>query len=216
MRAAYHKDFGLSARILPLPFGYTEPKQTKEGPLRIGYFGVSKCDKGFHLMPAAIALCQRGGLNAEFVVQIQHNHWEPRTIEAERSLRALKGVRLLDGILSREDYNTWLSKTDAILLPYDPIAFGPARGSGIFAEAVAGGRPIVATKGTFAGDSINKQQAEGEVFAPHTSEALAAAIARLLPRLAACTTRATERAKDYASSHSPDAFVDVLLELAKA
>jgi glycosyltransferase involved in cell wall biosynthesis len=216
MRAAYQKDFDLSTRILPLPFGDTEPKHTKEGPVCIGYFGNSKCDKGFHLIPGAIALCQRDALNAEFVVQIQHNHWEPRTIEAERSLRALKGVRILDGILSHEDYDTWLSQTDVILLPYDPIAFGPARGSGIFAEAVAGGRPIVATKGTFAGDSVSKQQAEGEVFAPHTSQALATAIARLLPRLTACEARAAERAKDYASSHSADAFVDTLLELAKA
>ncbi len=215
MRAAYYQNFGVNARILPLPFGDTEPQQTREGLVRIGFFGGSKCDKGFHLLPGAIALCQRDGLDVEFVVQIQHNHWEPRTIEAERSLRALKGVRFLEGILSGQDYDTWLNQTDVILLPYDPVSFGPARGSGIFAEAVAGGRPVVATQGTFAGDSISKQEVEGEVFGPHTSEALAAAIARLLPRLTACTAQAAERAKNYASSHSPDAFVNALLELAK-
>jgi glycosyltransferase involved in cell wall biosynthesis len=215
MRVAYHQDFGLNTQILPLPFGDREPKHRRKGPARIGFFGDSKCDKGFHLLPGAIARCQRAGLGAEFVVQIQHNHWEPRTIEAERALRMLNCVRLLEGILSGEDYDSWLTETDVILLPYDPIAFGPARGSGIFAEAVAGGCPIVATKGTFAADSISRQQAEGEIFAPHTSEALAGAIARLLPRLTACTARAAERAKDYAKSHSPDAFVDALLTLAK-
>jgi len=216
MREAYRKDFGLHTRILPLPFGDQEPLQAKDGPVRIGFYGDSKCDKGFHLLPDAIALCRRDGVDADFVVQIHHGNWEPRTIEAERALRALKGVRLLEGILSAEDYDSWLNRTDVILLPYDPVAFGPARGSGIFAEAVAAGRPIVATQGTFAGDSVSKQEVEGEVFAPHTSEALAGAIARLLPRLAACTARAGERAKDYASAHSPDAFVDTLLELAKA
>jgi glycosyltransferase involved in cell wall biosynthesis len=215
MRAAFHQDFGLNTQILPLPFGDRGPKHTREGPARIGFFGDSKCDKGFHLLPGAIARCQRAELGAEFIVQIQHNQWERRTIEAERALRMLNCVRLLDGILSGEDYDSWLTETDVILLPYDPIAFGPARGSGIFAEAVAGGCPIVATKGTFAGDSISRQQAEGEVFAPHTSEALAGAIVRLLPRLAACTARAAERARDYARSHSPDAFVDALLKLAK-
>lgn len=216
MRAAYNQDFGLSTRILPLPFGDRERRQSKEGPARIGFFGDSKCDKGFHLLPKAIALCQEEKLGAEFAVQIQHSHWEARTIEADQALRALKGVRLLEGILSGEDYDTWLSRTDVILLPYDPIAFGPARGSGIFAEAVAAGCPVVATQGTFAGDSIRNREAEGEVFVPHTSEALAAAIIRLLPHLPACTARAAERAKDYANAHSPDAFVDVLLELAKA
>jgi hypothetical protein len=56
---------------------------------------------------------------------------------------------------------------------------------------------------------------EGEVFAPHTSEALAAAIARLMPRLPACKARAAQRAQDFARSHSPDAYLDVLLAHAK-
>ncbi|MCI0349043.1 MAG: glycosyltransferase, partial [Acidobacteriales bacterium] len=167
----------------------------------------------FHLLPRAIALCQEGRLDAEFVIQIQHSNWEPRTIEAERALRSLKGVRFLDGILSTEDYARWTSQMDVMLMPYDPIAFGPARGSGIFTEALAAGRPVVATKGTFAGDSIGKLAAEGEVFAPHTSEALAAAIGRLIPRLPACKARAAERAREFALHHSPDSYIDVLLAL---
>ncbi|MGH6801110.1 MAG: glycosyltransferase [Methylocella sp.] len=85
------------------------------------------------------------------------------------------------------------------------------RGSGIFPESVAAGRPVVGSKGTFAGTSIEKNQAGGEVFAPHTSEALGAAIGRLMPRLPACKARAAERAQDFARSHSPGAYIDVLL-----
>ncbi|MCI0601053.1 MAG: glycosyltransferase [Beijerinckiaceae bacterium] len=214
MRAAYQKDFGLPTRILPVPFGAPLPQGTAADRVRLGFFGDSKCDKGFHLLPKAIVLCQQGRLDAEFVIQIQHSSWEQRTIEAERALRCLKGVRFLDGILSAEDYTRWTSQMDVMLLPYDPIAFGPARGSGIFTEALAAGRPVVATLGTFAGDTIGSHNAEGEVFAPHTSEALAAAISRLLPRLPACKARAADRAKKFALSHSPDAYVDVLLELA--
>jgi len=214
MRTAYRRDFGLPTRILPVPFGASPPQGTTEGRVRIGFFGDSKCDKGFHLLPRAIALCQQRNLDAEFVIQIQHSGWEQRTIEAERALRSLKGVRFLEGILSTEDYARWTSQMDVMLLPYDPIAFGPARGSGIFTEALAAGRPVVATQGTFAGNTIGSHDAEGEVFAPHTSEVLADAIARLLPRLPACKVRAAERAKKFAFSHSPDAYVDVLLELA--
>jgi glycosyltransferase involved in cell wall biosynthesis len=216
MCAAYQKDFGLRTHILPLPFGAAEPLRSMNDRVRVGFFGDSKCDKGFHLLPEAIALCQRNGLDAEFIVQIQHSNWEPRTIEAERALRGLKGVRFLEGILSSEDYVSWTSQMDVMLLPYDPIAFGPARGSGIFAEAVAAGRPIVATQGTFAGGSISKQEAEGEIFAPHSSEALAGAIAKLLARLPACKARAAELAADSSRRHSPDQFVEVLLKLAKA
>ena len=215
MRTLYRKDFGVQTRILPVPFGASGPQRTMEGRVRLGFFGDSRCDKGFHLLPRAIELCQHDGVDAEFAVQIQHNGWEQRTIEAERALRALQGVRFIKGVLSSEDYAAWTGRTDVMLLPYDPVTFG-LRGSGIFTESVAGGRPVVASIGTFAGSSVENNQAEGEVFAPHTSEALAAAIARLMPRLPACKARAAARAKDFARGHSPDAYVDVLLAHAKA
>ena len=211
MRSLYSKQFGIETRILPIPLGASEPHRTKEGRVRVGFFGDSKCDKGFHLLPRTIAVCQRDGLDAEFIVQIQHSGWEQRTIEAERALRALKGVRFVEGVLTSEDYAAWTGRTDVMLLPYDPVAFGAARGSAIFNESVAAGRPVIASRGTFAGTSVENNQAEGEVFAPHTSEALAAAIARLMPRLPACTARAAERAQDFARSRSPGAYIDMLL-----
>ncbi|MGH6848737.1 MAG: glycosyltransferase [Methylocella sp.] len=211
MRTLYLKDFGIPTRILPLPLGASGPQRTMEGRVRLGFVGVSKCYKGFHLLPRTIALCQRDGLDAEFIVQIQNSGWEQRTIEAERALRALKAVRFVEGVLTSEEYDTWTSQIDVMLLPYDPVAFGAARGSGIFTESVAAGRPVVASRGTFAGTSVENNEAEGEAFAPHSSEALAAAIARLMPRLPACKARAAERAQDFARSHSPSAYIDVLL-----
>jgi glycosyltransferase involved in cell wall biosynthesis len=215
MRTLYSKDFGVPTRILPVPFGTPGPQQTTDGRVRVGVFGDSRYEKGFHLLPRAIALCQHDGLDVEFIVQIHNSGWSQRTIEAERALRALKGVRLLEGVLSSEDYAAWTGRTDVLLLPYDPVTFG-LRGSGIFTESVAAGRPVVATRGTFAGGSVENNEAEGEVFAPHTSEELAAAIARLMPRLPACKARAAARAQDFARSHSPDAYVDVLLAHEKA
>lgn len=215
MRARFWKDFRIRAKILPIPFDGSFQTETCGGRVRFGFLGYSKCDKGFPLLPEAIELCQKQGLDAEFIVQIQHSGWEPRTVEAEQALRALKGVRLVEGILSNDDYAAWTSQIDVMLLPYDPVTFG-VRGSGIFTESVASGRPVIASKGTFAGASIEKGEAEGEVFAPYTSEELAAAIARLIPRLPACTDRAAVRAKAFAREHNADAYIDVLLAHAKA
>jgi glycosyltransferase involved in cell wall biosynthesis len=214
MRTLYRKDFGLQTHILPIPFDASGPQRTMKGPVRVGFFGDSRYDKGFHLLPRAIELCRRDGLDAEFIVQIHNSGWTQQTIEADAALRALQGVRVLEGVLSSEDYTAWTGRTDVMLLPHDPVTFG-MRASGIFTESVAAGRPIVASRGTFAGTSVENNQAEGEVFAPHTSEALAAAIARLMPRLPACKARAAQRAQDFARSHSPDAYIDVLLAHAK-
>ncbi len=210
MATLYRNGFGIETNILPIPFDGSPPTETRDATVRLGFFGYSKCDKGFHLLPEAIALCQRQRLDAEFVVQIQHSGWEKRTIEAELALRALKDVRLVEGVLASAEYATWTSQIDVMLLPYDPVTFG-LRGSGIFTESVAAGRPVVASRGTFAGTSIEKNEAEGEVFAPHSSEELAAAIGRLVPRLPACKARAAERAQDFARGHSPGAYLDVLL-----
>jgi glycosyltransferase involved in cell wall biosynthesis len=215
MRTVYCKDFGVQTRILPIPFDASGPQPTMESPVRVGFFGDSRYDKGFHLLPRAIELCRRDGLDAEFIVQINNSAWSQRTIEAEAALRALKGVRFLEGVLSSEDYVAWTGRTDVMLLPHDPVTFGAMRASGIFTESVAAGRPVVASRGTFAGTSVENNQVEGEVFAPHTSEALAAAIARLMPRLPACKARAAERAQDFARGHSPGAYIDVLLAHAK-
>jgi glycosyltransferase involved in cell wall biosynthesis len=211
MQALMEKDFGVGTKVLPVPFDASPRKGNPEGPVRLGFFGYSKCDKGFHLLPKAIELCQRQGLDAEFIIQIQHSGWEQRISEADLALRVLKSVRVVEGVLSSADYAAWTSRIDVMLLPYDPIAFGEARGSGIFTESLAAGRPIIASKGTFAGTSVENNQAEGEVFAPYTSEELAAAIARLMPRLPACNTKAAERAKVFAREHNADANIDVLL-----
>ncbi len=215
MQALFEKDFGIRAKILPIPFDGSSPKETGDGTVRLGFFGTSKCDKGFHLLPRAIELCQRQRLDAEFVVQIHHSGWEQRTIEAERALRALKGVRFVEGVLTGAEYAARTSQIDVMLLPYDPVAFGAARGSGIFTELVAAGRPVVASRGTFAGASVEKNEAEGEVFSPYTSEELAAAIMRLIPRFPACKARAAERAKAFAQRHNADVYVDVLLKLGR-
>jgi glycosyltransferase involved in cell wall biosynthesis len=211
MQALVKRDFGVGAKILPVPFDASPRKENREGPVRLGFVGYSKCDKGFHLLPKAIELCQRQQLDAEFIVQIHHTGWEQQISEADHDLRALKNVLVVEGVLSSAEYAAWTSQIDVMLLPYDPVAFGGARGSGIFTESLAAGRPIIASKGTFAGTSVENNQAEGEVFAPYTSEELAAAIARLIPRLPACNKRASERAKVFARKHNADAYIDVLL-----
>jgi glycosyltransferase involved in cell wall biosynthesis len=216
MHALFEKDFGIRAKILPIPFDGSPRKETGDGTMRLGFFGYSKCDKGFHLLPKAIALCQRQRLAAEFVVQIQHSGWEQRTIEAERALRALEGVQFVEGVLTGAEYAAWTSQIDVMLLPYDPVAFGAARGSGIFTESVAAGRPVIASRGTFAGASIENNEAEGEVFTPYTSEGLADAIARLIPNLPACKARAAERTEAFARHHNADTYVDVLLMHARS
>jgi hypothetical protein len=213
MAGLYRDRYGIETSILPVPFGDTEPAVPCSGRPAFGLFGYSKCEKGFHLLPQAIEICRAHGLDANFTIQLQHSGWEPATVAAERALRQIPGVRLVEGMLSHDEYTAETGRIDAMLLPYDPVLFG-LRGSGIFTQSVAAGRPVIASAGTFAGASIASGRAEGEVFSPQNSAALATAIMRLCGRLADSQARAAKLAHAFARKHSAEAYVDVLLALA--
>lgn len=208
----YRREFKIQTTLLPIPLRFFPSSSSTERKTRLGFFGYSKTEKGFHLLPEAIALCQAKQLPVTFVIQIQHGNWEKQTIETEKRLRRMRGITFIEGTMSSADYAEKTNAVDVTLLPYDPERFG-WRGSGLFTEAVGAGRPIIAAQGIYAAKSIEREEAEGEIFAPYTAAALTAAIERLLPRLAECRERAASRADNFARHHSGDAYVDVLLRL---
>lgn len=206
----YRAAYGVEAALLPVPFGGAE--KARQVPARpcFAFFGYSKADKGFHLLPEAIAICRARGLDADFLVQIQHGGWEASTVAAEKALRALDGVRLIEGVLDEAAYAAAAHEADAMLLPYDPTLFG-LRGSGIFTQATAAGRPVVASAGAFAAAAVAAGEAEGEVFSPYDAKAFADAIMRLAARMPTAHKKAAALAADFARRHTPDAYADVLL-----
>jgi len=210
----YVKEYGIETEWLPIPFAVgdpvVKPVPGPETPLKLGFFGYSKMEKGFHLLPPAIELCRKQKQNVEFVIQIQHGKWERKTIDTEETLRKMTGIKLLEGVLSSDDYYREMGDVDILLLPYDPAVYG-SRGSAVYTESVAAARPVVATAATSIGESVLHGDAEGEVFDVYTVEAFADAIKRLTSRFADCKAKALERAAGFAKKHSGDTYVDVLL-----
>jgi glycosyltransferase involved in cell wall biosynthesis len=215
MQDYYRKMFRIETQILPIPFGGGRRKELNNSKFHLGFFGNSKRDKGFHLLPRALEICREKALDFDITIQIQHNHWEPATIAADCALRSMPGIRLLDGILDSDQYLEEAHKIDVMLLPYDPATFG-FRGSGIFTESVSAGRVIIATKGTFAGRSVELGEAAGVTFSPHGSAQLAAAIQRLLPRMPQYKAQAMALAENFGQRHSGHAYLDVLLDIGRA
>ena len=211
----YIQQFGIETSLLPIAMRATQAQPNPNGRVRFGFFGYSKSEKGFHLLPEAIEICRARNLPVDFTVQIQHSHWERDTVEAERKLRWLSGIEIIEGVMGSAEYAQRTNAVDVTLLPYDPKRFG-LRGSGLYTEAVAAGRPVIAARGIYAATGIESGVAEGEIFAPYTSVALADAIERLLPHLAERQSRAAGGAQDFASRHSGEAYVDVILNLVKS
>ena len=212
MATAYKEAFGIAVSLLPVPLALDPPRRVTRGRPRIGFFGYSKSEKGFGLLPEAIERCRAAGVDADFVVQVQHDAWEAETVRAEKRLRAIPGLDLIVGDLGRDAYVALSNDIDATLLPYDPVRFGQ-RGSGIMTEAIAAGRPVVASEGIFAATLIRRGEAVGEVFAPYTAEALADAIGRLIDHLDDARTAAQKVAATYKAGHDGGAYADIVIAL---
>lgn len=210
----YRQRFQVPTDILPVPLVGAKSRGGTGDVIRIGYFGYSKIEKGFDLLPDAIDICRKARSDLSFVIQVQHHDHEPPVQVAERALRGMPGVRLLEGALAEDVFATEAASVDVVLLPYHPKLFG-LRGSGIFNEAVSAGRLIVASEETWAGRSIDAGAAIGETFAPHTSEALAAAILRLCETMPAKQTLALEKAAAFASANSIEAYVRSIFAIAR-
>jgi len=211
----YAEKFGIEVDILPIPLSVPEAERHRSGTIRIGFLGYAKSERGFHLLPEAIAASTRARGDLEFVVQSNHGNADPRIVRAEAALADHPRIRLLRGQLSRDEYSGVFSTLDVLLLPYDPAHFG-MRGSGVFAEAASGGYVVVASKRTWAGHCVERGEAAGETFDPYDAEALATAIlsaCRDLPRHKAA---ARARSGAWARRNSPAAYVDKIMSLGRA
>ena len=203
----YRRRFGLpDVPLLPVPLARGPAGATRDRLTRLGFLGYSKAEKGFHLLPAAIRACLVARPALRFTIQVQHHGQEPAVVEAERELRMIPQVRILEGPLSSADFARESAQLDMMLLPYDPRRFG-MRGSGLFVEAVTSGQIVVASEETWAGRSVARGDATGTAFRPYTSAALAAAILAECARMPGRRDDAIAKAAMAARTHTIASYV---------
>lgn len=185
--------------------------------LRVGYVGDARPSKGFPLLPSLVAAVAAAGETVHFVIQCPRpgsgdDHASPPAGLAD--LQALAGdprfrVTLIAEKLSSDDYAALLRSLDVVLLPYAHQSYREAT-SGIFAEALALGKPVVVPSGTWMARELEKTGA-GAVFSREQPADLAAKVLEVVrdhSRLAAAAARAGDAWRAF---HSPDTLVDTLL-----
>ena len=214
MQALFSETFGLQTEILPVPLHVGKAElRDKDGPARLGFYGSSRYNKGFHLLPGIVMMCRQRRYDVTFNVQIQYSNHDEAMLSVERTLRDFSNVRLIKGAISTEEYIRLFDEADIILLPYDPVEFG-MQGSGVFTEAMTAGCPIIASKDTFAAKSIEQGEAQGEVFAPYTAAACVDAIGRLLSMRSELQAKALSKAHSFARTHCGATYIERSLRVA--
>jgi glycosyltransferase involved in cell wall biosynthesis len=211
MARAYEPHVGLKIATVIVHKLIERPRQRRVRqpgePINIVCAGNANAAKGYSLLPDVIDSLnrKRGDLRFSIHGTVEQTDYP----EGRQILQRLSGlaanVTVRTDVLSTDDYLAWLSQADILLQPYDPSVYR-TRGSGVFAEAVKLGIPVVATKGCdFARSAIEEGRAIGiEAF---TAESLTSALLVAADRL----EEITGRAAGLAASLDVDKSLEALL-----
>ena len=184
-----------------------------DGVIDITCLGNARREKGFHLLGDVVPVLARlreRGIAGRLVVQTNTNlaGGEPGIAATARRLRdAPEGlVRCVEGPLTSGDYAELMSRSALVLLPYDPALY-LGRSSGVFAEALALGKPvIVPDRGWMAAET---HPDHGVTFAYPTG--LAAAVETALTDYARLRHGAEARAAAWREVQTAERLVAALL-----
>lgn len=140
-----------SFSTLPIPHDDSLKKTTRKAfePLIVSYIGDARDEKGFQHLARLVGDIRAAGFDSGKVrFRFQSNFNVPlgesgsRIAKAELSLMSSDGVELLEGPFDSNEYINLINTSDILLVPYDENNYY-ARSSGVFAEALAAGVPVV-------------------------------------------------------------------------
>jgi glycosyltransferase involved in cell wall biosynthesis len=177
---------GVTVAVAPMPLEYGDadvyraPERQGQLP-RIAILGGVRREKGSYLLPGIVRAC-RGLVAVEFLVQLVNNGLSAQEMAELTQIAQQPHVTVIPDAISLAEYNIALNSTDIALFPYEVIPYRK-RGSGVFAEAVAYAKPVIATTGTWMAEQIEAGRAAGVVFDYLEPECIARAIAQCVANL---------------------------------
>ncbi|HQU43266.1 MAG TPA: hypothetical protein PK867_10665 [Pirellulales bacterium] len=213
----YETISGARFDVLPIPFRaelISPVPRPPSGPVRLGYFGEARDEKGFPWLPDLAEALRDDYLapgRARLLIQanVSQPQYNPQSIKAlERLGRFSSGeVQLFaaEAPLSPVEYYRMVSQADVVLLPYLNGRYRACT-SGVLAEALALGAPPVVPAGTWMADQLPPRG--GETFDDFDS--FVAAVKRVLDHFASYRAAAQAHRPYWREHHSPDAFVAAL------
>lgn len=181
-------------------------------PLTVTYLGDARIEKGFQHLPALVAcvLAARPTGSVRFVIQSTFNlpGAEPGIRAAVRRLVAFEPtglVHLVHKAPVLESFYALLAAADVVILPYDRAAYA-MRSSGIQAQAMAAGRPVLVPAGTWLADELAAGSGAGLAFEGPFD--LAPGLLALLENYASFRRRAEAAAPAWRARHHPRQLVE--------
>jgi glycosyltransferase involved in cell wall biosynthesis len=208
----------LPVAVLPIPHtpGHANgaPSRAPETPLNVVAPGRSMVSKGLDVLVEAIeALASSGELpQYHFTLQDYAAAFrEPEVSELMARLRHLESpqVRIVEQPLSEREYYELLDQADIVALPFRRRIYA-ASTSGGFVEALAMGKPVVVTAGTWMSAQLERAGA-GLTCADGSGADLARALRAARAGRGELAARAAAQRASWLAYHNPRSAVSALL-----
>lgn len=119
-----------------------------------------------------------------------------------------QGVRVVRGHLTDEQFAELVASADVALIPYRVSPFR-TRTSGVTVDALLAGKPVVAVRGTWAGDLVDRHGA-GLTYPEGNAAEMEAALFKVIAHLDAYRRRVAEIRSDVQTEHAPERLFEFL------
>ncbi len=203
---------GTPVHVAPMPqhYGDSRPPRRVSSIPRVGILGGLRREKGSHRIPEIIR-ATRAQVNVEFLVHLTNNNLTAEEVAHVGRIRQEPGVTVIEDALPLPEYEAAFDTIDFGLFPYEPVAYRQ-RTSGVFAEMVVQGRPVVVTPGTWMAAQVESGRAAGVISEDLQPESIARAIAHCAANRDSLRQAAQALSAEFRRTTSLPAFVDRMEE----
>ena len=157
---SFEQIFGDKVHHLPHVISYDIPapeSRPRRKPLEIFAPGNARREKGFVEVCRAAEVISASGMADDFRFVIQCHDPDPVcAVTLKEGIAKGSCIEWIPRPLPDQEYTERLARADALLLPYHLDQYA-RRTSGIFCEARVAGKPVVTTRGSWAGDRVLRE-----------------------------------------------------------
>jgi glycosyltransferase involved in cell wall biosynthesis len=211
---------GLQPRVIALPFkppDFIERPPARNRPIRFAFLGLGHRSKGLDLVLQAVELSADllEANRLEFTIQCYLPFRDSTSERLHRDAKELSvkvaGIQLIDRELSPPEYVMELKRADIVLVPHRLDTYKFAL-SGVFADAMGAGRPVIVAEGTYMSELVRESGA-GVTFEAGNGVSLQRAIVEAAGSVDQLLHRAKAARERWILEQGPEAFVTRLLQL---
>jgi glycosyltransferase involved in cell wall biosynthesis len=213
LSAWFEQNNNISCRVVPIPHlpRMETVENRKAVPPVVAYIGDARADKGFTLLSALASALLERKTPVRLLVQAGGTSLGPAEGETADQLERLPEIAsVVRGSLRTAEYHKLFSKASIVLLPYDQARYAYGT-SGVFAEAMAAGKPTITTADTWMTDEAGRLGGAVYALERPVVESIAKAIETMLPDLDSLQATAQQAAAVWAAEHNEQKLLECLL-----